>query len=125
MAWRSDLPTPFDYPKGAERFEARLRELGVPLRPVTPTAETVPLANALRSEVVALVELEAKLKKLEGEVRTLESRKATFLKQGAGGGSGGGGGGGGSKRARLGGGKEADGDADGGGRQDKRRKSMQ
>ncbi|KAG8470850.1 hypothetical protein KFE25_009271 [Diacronema lutheri] len=133
--------------KGAERFEARLRELQVPLRPL-PSAETVPLYNAIRSDIVALIELEAKLKKLEYEVRTLESRKAAFLKQGAGGdgsvgaGAAGssaataaaavtaaGGGGAGSKRSRVSGAKDLDatddGAAAGGARVDKRsRKSI-
>jgi DNA methyltransferase 1-associated protein 1 len=61
--------------KGAERFEARLRELGVPARPL-PTALSVPLHNGLRHDVIKLVEAEGKIKKLELEVRTLESRYA-------------------------------------------------
>mmetsp|Transcript_20955 Transcript_20955/g.70362 ORF Transcript_20955/g.70362 Transcript_20955/m.70362 type:complete len:417 (-) Transcript_20955:241-1491(-) len=102
--------------KGSERLEARLRDLGVPLRPLS-SKETVPVYNAIRSSVVQLLELEAKLKKLEGEAKALETRKASFLKQGGGGGktaaAGAGGSASGSKRNRGGAGE---GEAGGSGR---------
>lgn len=133
--------------KGSERLEAKLRELDVPLRPA-PSKETVPVYNNLRSSVVQLIELEMKLRKLEGEAKVFETRyehaegggvprcprsgltdlcgsspvlrKATFLKQGsAGGGKAGQAGGGGAKRQRAGG-APGEGAADEGKSTDKR-----
>jgi hypothetical protein len=78
-------------------FEERMQQLRMPVRPL-PTELNVNLYNQCRAHVVLLVELEAKLEKLEAERNSILQRNAP---QSAGhGGGGGGGGGGGQKRPR-------------------------
>jgi hypothetical protein len=63
------------------QFEARMRELNVPARPL-PTEANVALYNQCRGSAVLLVELESKLKRLEYEKGVLASRKQQFLSGG-------------------------------------------
>lgn len=95
--------------KLSQAFEERMRSLNMPIRPL-PTEVNVGLYNQCRAHVVLLVELEAKLEKLESERQYLMQRHAPPApmpaSHGGGGGGqkralpgGGGGGGGGAKRS--------------------------
>jgi hypothetical protein len=94
-------------------FEQRMQDLHMPVRPL-PTEVNLNLYNQCRAQTVLLVELEAKLEKLEQERQALLQRHAP-QQQSQGGGHGGGGGGSRSHHAGAGQKRQRDGDHGGGG----------
>jgi DNA methyltransferase 1-associated protein 1 len=94
-------------------FEQRMQDLHMPVRPL-PTEVNLNLYNQCRAQTVLLVELEAKLEKLEQERQALLQRHAP-QQQSQGGGHGGGGGGSRSHHTGAGQKRQRDGDHGGGG----------